>query len=154
MATAAHTRNFSDLLRKSGEVLDEVDRHDVLLHRRDGHDLLLVRADREETARDAVVAASSVLAHLARTHLREMAAGLPDALPWLRMLPRSDLEQFTKEFVEVAEACGSLGSFDRLGLLLSEWRDTAYAWSLPEVLGALQTDHAREGFDEPVSPPR
>jgi hypothetical protein len=70
------------------------------------------------------------------------------------MLPRSDLEQFTKEFVEVAEACGSLGSFDRLGLLLSEWRDTAYAWSLPEVLGALQTDHAREGFDEPVSSPR
>ena len=154
MATAAYTRNFSDLLRKSGEVLDEVDRHDVLLHRRDGHDLLLVRADREKTVRDAVGAASSVLAHLARTHLREMAAGLPDALPWLRMLPRSDLEQFTKEFVEVTEACGSLGSFDRLGLLLSEWRDTAYAWSLPEVLGALQADHAREGFDEPVSPPR
>jgi hypothetical protein len=154
MATPAHERNFSDLLRKSGEVLDEVDRHDVLLHRRDGHDLLLVRADREETVRDAVGAASSVLAQLARTHLREMAAGLPDALPWLRMLPTSDLEQFTKEFVETADACGSLGSFDRLGLLLSEWRNTAYAWSRPEVLGALQADHAREGFDEPVPPPR
>jgi len=151
---AAYERNFSDLLRKSGEVLDEVDRHDVLLHRRDGHDLLLVRADREETVRDAVGAASSVLAHLARTHLHEMAEGLPDALPWLRMLPTSDLKQFTKEFIEVTEACGSLGSFDRLGLLLSEWRDTAYAWSRPEVLGALQTDHAREGFDEPVPSPR
>jgi hypothetical protein len=50
---AAYERNFSDLLRKSGEVLDKVDRHDVPLHRRDGHDLLLVRADREETVRDA-----------------------------------------------------------------------------------------------------
>jgi hypothetical protein len=154
MAMAAHERNFSDLLRKSGEVLEEVDRHDVLLHRRDGHDLLLVRADREETVRDAARAASSVLAHLARTHLREMAEGLPHALPWLRMLPTSDLEQFTKEFLEVAETCGSLGSFDRLGLLLSEWRNTAYAWSRPEVLGALQADHARERFEEPVPSPR
>ncbi len=154
MAMASHERNFSDLLRKSGEVLEEVDRHDVLLHRRDGHDLLLVRADREETVRNAVGAASSVLAQLARTHLHEMAEGLPNALPWLRMLPNSDLEQFTKEFAEVAEACGSLGSFDRLGLLLAEWRGTAYAWSRPEVLGALQADHAREDFDEPVPSPR
>jgi hypothetical protein len=150
MATEALERNFSDLLRKSGEVLEEVDRHDVLLRRRDGHDLLLVRADREETVRDAVEVASSVLAHMARRHLSEMAEGLPDALPWLRILPPGDLEQFAKEFIEVAEACGSLGSFDRLGLLLTEWRNTAYAWSRPEVLGALRTDHASEGFDEQV----
>ncbi len=154
MATATSERNFSELLRKSGDVLDEVDRHDVLLRRRDGHDLLLVRADREETVRDAVGAASSVLALMARTHLREMADGLPEALPWLRMLPSDDLRQFTKEFVEIAEACGSLGAFDRLGLLLSEWRNTAYAWSRPEVLQALQADHAGDGFDEPVNSPR
>ncbi len=154
MATPAYACNFSDLLRKSGEVLDEVDRRDVLLRRRDGHDLLLVRADREERVRETVAAASSMLAHMARTHLHEMADGLPDALPWLRILPRDDLERFTKEFVEIAEACGSLGSFDRLGVLLAEWRNTAYAWSCPGVLRALQADHAQEGFDEPVHSPR
>jgi hypothetical protein len=154
MGFAASERNFSELLRKSGEVLDEVDRHDVLLRRRDGHDLLLARADREETVRDAVAAASSILAHMARTHLHEMADGLPAALPWLRILPSDDLEQFTREFVEIAEACGSLGSFDRLGLLLAEWRNTAYAWSRPELLQALRADHAQEGFDQPVHSPR
>jgi len=154
MAAGALERNFSDLLRRSGEVLEEVDRHDVLLRRRDGHDLLLVRADREETFRDAVGVASSVLAHMAHNHLQEMAEGLPDALPWLRMLPQRDLEQFTKEFVEVAEACGALGSFDHLGLLLAEWRNTAYAWSRPELLRTLRADHAADGFDEQVSSPR
>ncbi len=154
MATVALERNFSDLLRKSGEVLDDVDRQDVLLRRRDGHDLLLVRADREETVRDAVGVASSVLARMVGRHLADMAEGLPDAMPWLRLLPASDLEEFTREFVEVAEACGSLGSFDRLGLLLAEWRKTAYAWSRPETLATLQSDHAHAVFDEPVAPPR
>ncbi len=154
MATIALERNFSDLLRRSGEVLEDVDRQDVLLRRRDGHDLLLVRADREESVRDAVGVASSVLARMVARHLADMAKGLPEAMPWLRMLPESDLEEFTREFVEVAEACGSLGSFDRLGLLLTEWRNTAYAWSRPQALQVLRTDHASEDFDEPVIPPQ
>jgi hypothetical protein len=66
-------------------------------------------------------------------------------LPWLGLLPEGDLEEFTKEFVEVAEACGSLGSFDRLGLLLDEWRKTAYALSNPETLAALQRSPAPAG---------
>jgi hypothetical protein len=154
MATVALERNFSDLLRKSGEVLDDVDRQDVLLHRRDGHDLLLVRADREESVREAMGVASSILARMLGRHLADMAKGLPDAMPWLRLLPAHDLEEFTSEFVEVAEACGSLGSFDRLGLLLSEWRKTAYAWSRPETLTNLRADHTHADFDEPVPSPR
>jgi hypothetical protein len=154
MSSIALERNFSDLLRKSGEVLDEVDRQDVLLRRRDGHDLLLVRADREETVRDAVGVASSVLARMVARHLADMAKGLPEAMPWLRLLPESDLEDFVKEFVGVAEACGSLGSFDRLGLLLDEWRKTAYAWSNPETLAALRIDHANDAYDELVRLPR
>jgi hypothetical protein len=154
MTSVALERNFSDLLRKSGEVLDEVDRQDVLLRRRDGHDVLLVRADREETVRDAIGVASSVLARMVGRHLADMAKGLPEAMPWLRLLPERDLEEFIKEFIEVAEACGSLGSFDRLGLLLTEWRKTAYAWSNPETLAALQADHADEDFDELVLSPR
>jgi hypothetical protein len=154
MVSVALERSFSDLLRKSGEVLDEVDRQDVLLRRRDGHDLLLVRADREETVRDAVGVASSVLARMVGRHLTDMARGLPEAMPWLRLLPKGDLEEFTKEFVEVAEACGSLGSFDRLGLLLDEWRKTAYAWSNPETVAALKMDHASDDFDELVPSPQ
>ena len=134
--------------------MDDVDRQDVLLRRRDGHDLLLVRADREETVRDAVGVASSMLARMAGRHLADMAKGIPEAMPWLRLLPPGDLEEFTREFVEVAEACGSLGSFDRLGLLLAEWRKTAYAWSHPEALATLRADHAGEAFGEPVPSPQ
>ena len=42
---------------------------------------------------------------------------------------------------------------DRLGMLLQQWRNTAYAWPRPELLQALRSDHAAEPHDEPVPPP-
>jgi hypothetical protein len=153
MTTATRERSLSDFLRKSGEVLDEVDEHDVLLRRRDGHDVLLVRADREEVVREAVDISSNLLVQVARAHAHELANGLRDRLPWLRFLPDSDQEQFIADFIGTAQACSSLGSFDQLGVLIAQWRNTAYAWSRPELRSALEVDHADEAYDEPVSAP-
>ncbi len=153
MSSAAVERNLSDFLRKSGDVLREVDDHDVLLRRRDGADLMLVRADREEVVRDAVGLSSSFMSWFARTHARELVAGLPDVLPWLRFLPDDDRDAFSHEFVETLEACISLDSYDQLGVLLQQWRNTAYVWSRPELLRALQTDHANEAYDGMVPVP-
>jgi hypothetical protein len=153
MPAATVERSFSEFLRKSGDVLREVEEHDVLLRRRDGADLMLVRADREELVRDTVGLSSSLLAWFARTHARELAEGLPEALPWLHFLPEADRKTFSDEFVPMLEACISLGSFDRLGVLLSQWRNTAYVWSRPELLDALRADQAGEGYDEPVPVP-
>jgi hypothetical protein len=147
MSSAAVERNLSDFLRKSGDVLREVDDHDVLLHRRDGADLMLVRADREAVVRDAIGLSSSFMSWFARTHARELVAGLPDVLPWLRFLPANDRETFSHELVQTLEACISLDAYDQLGLLLQQWRNTAYVWSRPQLLRALQTDHANEVYD-------
>jgi hypothetical protein len=153
MSAATVERNFSDLLRRSGDVLREVEDHDVLLRRRDGADLMLVRADREEIVRDTVGLSSGFMSWFARAHVRELVAGLPEVLPWLRFLPDGDRETFSREFVETLEACSSLDSYDQLGVLLHQWRNTAYVWSRPELLQALTTEHADEAYDEPVAAP-
>jgi hypothetical protein len=153
MSAATVERNFSDFLRKSGDVLREVEDHDVLLRRRDGADLMLVRADREEVVRDTVGLSSGFMSWFARAHARELVAGLPEVLPWLRFLPDGDRETFSRELVETLEACISLDSYDRLGVLLHQWRNTAYVWSRPELLQALRTDHADEAYDAPVASP-
>jgi hypothetical protein len=153
MSPVTVKRNFSELLRQSGDVLRDVEHHDVLLHRRDGEDLMLVRADREEIVRDTVGLSSSLLRWFVRAHPREMVEALRDALPWLRFLPEGDLETFGREFVDILEACISLGSYDQLGILLAQWRNTAYVWSRPELLHELQADHADDGHDEPVPAP-
>jgi len=153
MSAGITERNLSDFLRKSGEVLREVDDHDVLLRRRDGADLMLVRADREEVVRETVGLSSSLLGLFGRAHARELVQSLPEALPWLRFLPERDREAFGEQFLSVLEACVSLGSFDQLGVLMGRWRNTAYVWSRPALLHALQSDRADEGYDEPVPAP-
>lgn len=153
MSAATVERNFSDFLRRSGDVLRDVEDHDVLLRRRDGADLLLIRADREEVVRDTVGLSSGFMSWFARAHARELVAGLPEVLPWVRFLPDGDRETFSREFVETLEACISLDSYDQLGVLLHQWRNTAYVWSRPELLQALRTDRADDAYDEPVPAP-
>jgi hypothetical protein len=153
MSAATVERNFSDFLRKSGDVLRDVEEHDVLLRRRDGADLMLVRADREAVVRDTIGLSSSFMSWFARAHARELVAALPEVLPWLRFLPDADREAFSREFVETLEACISLESYDHLGVLLAQWSNTAYVWSRPELLQALKSDHADEAYDEPVPAP-
>ena len=146
-------RNLSDFLRKSGDVLRDVEDHDVLLRRRDGADLLLVRADREAVVRNTVGLSSGFLSWFARAHAHDLVVGLPEVLPWLRFIPENDRETFSRDFVQTLEACISLESFDRLDVLLHQWQDTAYVWSRPELLHALRSDHADEEYDQPVPVP-
>src|SRR5215218_8722794 len=105
MTSATLERNLSDFLRKSGDVLEEVDHHDVLLRRRDGHDVLLVRADREQTIREAVDLSSALLARMAREHTAELAETLSEVLPWIEFLPEDDRREFAAEFIATARAC-------------------------------------------------
>lgn len=152
MTGATLERNLSDFLRKSGDVLEEIDQHDVLLRRRDGHDVLLVRADREQTIRQTVELSLAMLARMARDHGGELTEVLTEGLPWIALLPAEDRREFSEEFINVARACASLGTFDRLGVLLAQWRNTAQVWSRPELLEALQRE-AADDFSEPVPTP-
>lgn len=67
-------------------------------------------------------------------------------------MPEGDLETFAREFVDILEACISLGSYDQLGVLLGQWRNTAYVWSRPELVRELRSDHADEDFDAGARP--
>ncbi len=49
MSTLSHP--FSHFLRKSGDVLDQVEVMDVHLGRRDGSDVMLVKTSREDSIR-------------------------------------------------------------------------------------------------------
>jgi hypothetical protein len=153
MPAATVERNFSDFLRKSGDVLRDVEDHDVLLRRRDGADLMLVRADREAVVRDTVGLSSRFMSWFARVHARELVAGLPEMLPWVRFLPEGERDTFSRELVETLEACISLDSYDQLGVLLQQWENTAYVWSRPDLVQALRTDRADEAYEEPVPTP-
>lgn len=47
--------------------------------------------------------------------------------PWLGFLPFKQREKFAAEIVEVTRACISIANFDRLFVVLAEWKSTAEA---------------------------
>ena len=74
MSLAEHT--FTHMLRNSGEVLAEVEHHDVVLRRRDGEDLFLGLRSREESVRDALgILARLLLAASVDPDTRQRVAG-------------------------------------------------------------------------------
>jgi hypothetical protein len=133
-----HETTFSAMLRESGEVLREVDKHDVLLHRRDGADVMLVRADREAGVRESLGATAQLLSLLPDDVLREYVPELTRKMPWLRFLPPDDRVTFVRELVEAAEACVAVGVFDPMGRLLDEWHATAAVWASPAAVESLR----------------
>ncbi len=127
-------RNFSDIVRRSGEVLKVSESgQDVLLQRRDGADLMLVPAEREEGIRDSLrTAASLLLAGLEGDAARKaLTAKAPGTLPWLRLLPVEWHAQFLREFAETAQAAVDTGAFGALGQLERSWNVTARLYAEP-----------------------
>lgn len=129
----------SDFLRNSGEVLDRLDREDLVLRRRDGEDVFLARADRQRDEREAASSAGRLLARLLEDPvLRDrVLADLPDTSPWTRFLPESDVARFADELVQTIAACAELGSFAPVGTLVRQWKNTAEVWAQPRLLDAL-----------------
>src|SRR6266852_4428041 len=111
MAVAEHT--FTFMLRNSGDVLDEVERRDVVLRRRDGEDLFLGLRSREESVRDALgVLARLLLAASVDPETRQrMAGGLSASLPWTAFLPQDERGDFLEALTSTAAACVELDTF-------------------------------------------
>ncbi len=151
---AVKERNLSYLLRNSGEVIDEAEKLDVILHRRDGADLFLATLDRERWVRDSFsIAARLLVATLAQA--RESAAATKqavDVLPWLHFLPETDRELFIDDFVSTAAACADTGSFAPLGRLIGDWKATAETHADPEAMAVLGQRH--DESPRPLSRPR
>lgn len=136
-------RSLSYLLRNSGEVLEEVERRDVVLQRRDGEDLYLALLSRERGVRDSL----TVLTHLLRAALADdksrdaMAHWLTEELSWTSFLPLDDRNEFLEDFTKTALACADLENYEPLVHSLRGWRATAEAYADPAIAKHLHQSH-------------
>ncbi|GAA0641217.1 hypothetical protein GCM10009601_34130 [Streptomyces thermospinosisporus] len=145
MGTENAAVNFSELVNKNKKTLARLkETPRLLLHRRDGEDLVLTTAARAEQDQTVVSAATRMLAAIARREPGSMELLLdllPDAFPWVRFLPESDLHAFAVELVDTMRAADSVGNSAAVAQLLIAWQHTAEVHSDPELLAALTRDH-------------
>lgn len=125
--TVSRHATSSDLSRNPAQVFRTADEGPVTISRRDGEPLTLLPSRMIEREH----AAFGVVANLAAALLAPGSLSFPERLlvpfPWLGFLPSKQREQFAAEIVEVTRACVSINNFDRLFVVLAEWKSTAEA---------------------------
>lgn len=133
--TETREYTLSDLVRSPSEVVEEAERHDVILHRRGKADLRLALASRHEESLGAHEDLTRVLAKAAgdRTARAVLATYMTDVYPWLRFLPEREVEDATKELLDMAQSCASIGSFAAFEAVVAAWRHTAEVHADPEL---------------------
>jgi hypothetical protein len=129
MSVIAHgrTASSSDLSRNPAQVFRAAEDGPVTITRRDGEPLTLVRSSTVEREHEALRLAANLVAASLAPGDSSFAERLLVPFPWLGFLPQHQREQFAAEIVEVSRACASISSFDRLFVVLAEWKSTAEA---------------------------
>ena len=75
--------------------------------------------------------AQLVAATLDNDHAAErLAETLQEPFPWMEFLDGPARAEFVGDFLHTAHACASVGRFDRLGIEVASWQETAVAYSL------------------------
>lgn len=146
-------RTLSEMLRNSGEVIQETSVRDVILRRRDGEDLFLALRSRERAVRESL----GILARILRAVLHDdiARAGVvkwaADELPWTTLLPEDEAEAFLADFARTVAACVEADTFEPLVHVLLDWKATAETHANKEIIEALRERH--EGPGIPLSRP-
>ncbi|WP_424184593.1 hypothetical protein ACOBQX_22195 [Actinokineospora sp. G85] len=145
MPAAASEINFSDLSNKPADSvrkLQESPNQTLLVHRRgDEEDLVLTTVSRAEEVREVVSTTTTLFIALMQQHadVRELVTDvMPRAFPWVRFLPREDMQAFAVELVETLEAANSLGAPAPVTRLIAEWQHTAEVYADPRLLDILR----------------
>lgn len=125
--TTNRTASSSDLSRNPAQVFRAAEEGPVTITRRDGEPLTLLRSSTVEREHEALRLAASLVAASLASEETTFAERLVGPFPWLGFLPSHQREQFASEIVDVSRACASISSFDRLFIVLSEWKATAEA---------------------------
>ncbi|MFF4408211.1 hypothetical protein ACFY2W_03660 [Streptomyces sp. NPDC001262] len=137
--------NFSELVNKNKQTLARLkETPRLLLRRRDGEDLVLTTAERAEQDQTVVSAATRMLVAMARHEPGSMELLLdilPDAFPWVRFLPDSDVHAFAVELVDTMRAGESIANSSVVAQMLIAWQHTAEAHADSDVRAALIKDH-------------
>lgn len=144
-------RPFSDFLRQPNDVVAELEKHDVVLRRRNAPALRLSDASRDDERAEAFDA----LARLLRNLLSHSPAGLADAVadvfPWASLLPKRDRGAFVDELGRTLVAATALDNYAPVAQLLREWRATAEIHADPRLARRLRAAITADG--DPVVPP-
>ena len=120
---------FSELLRHPHDVIERLEQGDVVITRR-GADALRLSKDSDSEADNEMVAAfaqligASVKDEEFGNHLVE---NLNTPYPWMEFLSAGSRREFMGEYLRTARACASAGRFDRLSIVVANWRETATA---------------------------
>jgi transcriptional regulator with XRE-family HTH domain len=133
--------SFSRLLQQPKDTvarLEQSPRRRIRLDRRDGEDLILESASRAEAEDEALSMASRLFVSLVQNDAgaRALLLSLPDVFPWVRFLPKGDVQAFLVELVETIRACVSLNNVAALAPVIAAWQGTAEIYSDPELLKA------------------
>lgn len=135
---------MSEMLRNSGDVIEETAVRDVVLRRRDGEDLFLALRSRERAVRESL----GVLARILRAALHDDGARAAvvkwasEELPWTTLLPEDEAEEFLSDFARTVAACVDADIYEPLVHHLGDWKATAETYATQEVVEALQERHA------------
>ncbi|MFI9385329.1 hypothetical protein [Kutzneria sp. NPDC052558] len=144
--TAMPEAPFSELINKPKDTvakLASTPKQKLRLKRRDSADLLLTTVERAEQDGEVLSATTRIFVALiakdaaARTLLTEV---IPEAFPWVRFLPKQDVQQFLVELVETLRAAEDLDNLAPVAQLIVEWKHTAEVHSDPELKRALTHD--------------
>jgi hypothetical protein len=146
---------FSELVNKPKDTVAKLGRvRDLRLRRRDDEDLMLTTAARAEQNTEMVSATTRMFVALmqhdeqARALLLDV---IPEAFPWVRFLPREDVQAFLVELVGTLRAVEELGSPAPVVQVITEWRHTAEIHADPELLAVLTKDSEDHGAVPPLS---
>ncbi len=148
MSTEAisRTATSSDLSRNPGQVFRAADQGPVTITRRDGEPLTLLPSRTIAREHEALRLASHLVAASLAPGEESFTSRLLGPFPWLGFLPGEQREAFAAEIVEVARACAAISSFDRLFIILAEWKATAEA-----VAAGYTHDDELDWLDEPAT---
>ncbi|HEX9032166.1 MAG TPA: hypothetical protein VF834_10000 [Streptosporangiaceae bacterium] len=147
---------FSQLIQQPKATmakLEQSPRRRLRLGRRDGEDLILEAASRAEAEDEALSMASRMFSSLVKSDegVRLMLLSLVEVFPWVRFLPKDDIDTFLTELVETLRASASLGNLAAVTPVVAAWKATAEIHSDPELLMAakLSLDGADYGEVRP-----
>lgn len=138
-------RSFSELLRHPNAVTQELDRFDVVLHRRGEPDLRLSRADRESEREGALLAMARALRSIQLHDPTVLVRAVTETFGWTEFLPDSERAQFVDEFTRCAAGASDLNVLGAVGQLIREWRSTAEIWADPELSRTLRASLRADG---------
>lgn len=140
---------FSELVNKPKDTVAKLKRvRDLRLRRRDDEDLMLTTAARAEQNTEVVSATTRMFVALMQHD--EQARGLlldviPEAFPWVRFLPREDVQAFLVELVGTLRAVDELDSPAPVAQVITAWRHTAEIHADPDLLAVLTKDAEDHG---------